>query len=248
MPIPKQRCKDIRDRFYPEDERPAEVYFRRITSLGGPKAVIVEVGCGRVPGLLRRVGPAFGAAYGFDPEITIPIDYGNIHLAPGVAERLNLPNESASLVVTMDVVEHLEDPQKAFTEFARVLRPGGRILVLTPNILHPPLFLARPLPHSVRQYLNRRATGTHSEDTFPTFYRANTVTAFKRLAGDLGLIIVSLEHVSNHPQYLMFSRLCYRIGVGIERNLLNTKALAFLRQYIVAELEKSTSRSGHRIG
>lgn len=238
MMSPKQRCKDIRDRFYPVEGRLAEVFWRRILSLGGPDAVIIEVGCGREPGLLRRAAPHFRAAYGFDPEVSSALQEGRIRLAPGFAEHLDLPDESADLVVTVDVLEHLAEPVKAFSEFARVLRPGGRILSLTPNILHPPLLLARPLPHWARRYLNKRATGTDSEDTFPTFYRANTVGALRRVGQSAGLSIVSVEHISNHPQYLMFSRFCYRVGIAIERKILNTKPFAFLRHYILAEFEK----------
>lgn len=238
MPTPKERCQDIRDRFYPYDDRPGEFFFRRVSALGGPDSDLVEVGCGREPGFLRRVAPAFRLLYGFDPEITAPAQENGIRLAPGFAEHLDLGDRSVNVVTSANVVEHLPDPCRAFTEFKRVLRPGGRILVHTPNMLHPPLLLARPLPHRARQYLNRLTTGTRSEDTFPTFYRANTLSTIHRLARDLGLKVVSLQYVSNHPQYLMFSRFCYRVGVTIERSLLNTRALAFLRQYIFAELEK----------
>lgn len=240
---PKERCQDIRNRFYPVEGRPGEIFWRRIFSLGGPDAVIIEVGCGREPGLLRRAAPYFRAAYGFDPEISSAFQEGQIHLAPGFAEHLDLPDESANLIVTVDVLEHLAEPVKAFSEFARVLRPRGRILSLTPNILHPPLSLARPLPHWTRRYLNKRATGTDSEDTFPTFYKANTVGALRHVGQSAGLSVVSIEHISNHPQYLMFSRLCYRIGIAIERNILNTKPFAFLRHYILAEFEKPESGS-----
>ena len=191
---------------------------------------------------MRTAAPHFLAAYGVDPEIAAPIREGNIHLVKGIAEQLELPDESADLVVTMDVLEHLSDPVKAFTEFARVLRPGGRILSLTPNFLHPPLLLAWPLPHAARQFLNHRATGTQYEDTFPTFYRANTAGALKRSADRAGLKVNSIEHLSNHPQYLMFSRVCYRIGIAVERNVLDTKAFAFLRHYLMADFEKNRAR------
>lgn len=243
MPTAKQRCKDIRDRFYPFEGRPAEILWRRILSLADPDAVVIEVGCGREPGLLRRAVSHFGSAYGFDPEFSAPLQEGRIHLARGFAEHLSLPDESADLIITVDVLEHLAEPVKAFSEFARVLRSRGRILSLTPNILHPPLLLARPLPHWMRRYLNKRATGTESEDTFPTFYRANTVGALRHVGQNSGLSVVSIEHISNHPQYLMFSRLCYRAGIAIERNILNTRPFAFLRHYILSEFEKPETTS-----
>jgi SAM-dependent methyltransferase len=235
---PKQRCKDIRDRFYPFDERPGELFFQRVMALKGADRNLAEIGCGRVPGFLRRVSANFRTLYGFDPEIAAPSEEGNIRLAQGFAEHLELPDKSVDAVVSADVVEHLEDPHKAFSEFIRVLRPGGRILAMTPNKNHPPLFVARLLNHRTRQILNSWATGTRPEDTFRVFYHLNTVPAFKRLANELGLKVIKAEYISNHPQYLMFSRLSYRMGIMVERNLLNTRPFAFLRQYILAELEK----------
>jgi len=235
---PKERCKDIRDRFYPMSERPAEVFLRRLKSLGGPERSLLEMGCGRAAGFLRTLSGSYGTLYGFDPEVPAPLQEGNLRLAPGFAEKIDLKDESVDVLISIDVVEHLADPKKAFQEFLRVLRPGGHILAITPNKSHPPLFAARMLSHGVRQKINGLVTGTEDEDTFPTFYRLNTVPSFHRLADELGLKVVSAEYITNHPQYLMFSRLCYRMGVMAERNLLRLSAFAPLRQYILADLQK----------
>lgn len=48
-----------------------------------------------------------------------------------------LPYDDASfdLVLAVELVEHIEDHQTFFTEVARVLKPDGRFLLTTPNIL-----------------------------------------------------------------------------------------------------------------
>ncbi|GMG81877.1 hypothetical protein LNKW23_10900 [Paralimibaculum aggregatum] len=60
-----------------------------------------------------------------------------IRLHPADVERDALPVESASrdLVLAMEILEHLAiDPLFFLEEAARVLRPGGHVLVTTPNI------------------------------------------------------------------------------------------------------------------
>lgn len=47
---------------------------------------------------------------------------------------LPFPDESFDCVGSVDGIEHLENPYLAVREFARVLRPGGRLVLSTPNI------------------------------------------------------------------------------------------------------------------
>jgi phosphatidylethanolamine/phosphatidyl-N-methylethanolamine N-methyltransferase len=55
------------------------------------------------------------------------------HLAVMDAERLDFPDNSFDVVVAQYVVSSVPNPEAALTEFARVLKPGGEI-VLTSRI------------------------------------------------------------------------------------------------------------------
>jgi SAM-dependent methyltransferase len=50
-----------------------------------------------------------------------------------IGEHLPLVDGSFDCVILSEVIEHLEAPQVSIQEAARVLRPGGRLLVTTPN-------------------------------------------------------------------------------------------------------------------
>lgn len=68
------------------------------------------------------------------PDITP----GNIHPLSGYRsenlELLTFADQSFDLFITQDVMEHVFDPEKAFKEIARVLKPGGAHIFTVPLI------------------------------------------------------------------------------------------------------------------
>jgi len=46
---------------------------------------------------------------------------------------LTVPDVAFDTIICIEVVEHLENPRALFREFHRVLRPGGAVILTTPN-------------------------------------------------------------------------------------------------------------------
>lgn len=61
----------------------------------------------------------------------------NAHLTLAVCERLPYPDNFFDLVLSHEVLEHVQDDRLAAAEIARVLRPGGRAVIFVPNRLYP---------------------------------------------------------------------------------------------------------------
>ena len=53
------------------------------------------------------------------------------------AQAIALPDDSMDTVISCETIEHVPDPRAAVRELARVLRPGGRLFLTTPNYLGP---------------------------------------------------------------------------------------------------------------
>ncbi|MFZ0773645.1 MAG: class I SAM-dependent methyltransferase [Candidatus Sulfotelmatobacter sp.] len=51
----------------------------------------------------------------------------------GTLQKAALPSESFDVVTLMDVIEHVPEPVELIAEIYRILRPGGVLLIVTPN-------------------------------------------------------------------------------------------------------------------
>ena len=135
----------------------------------------------------------------------------------GRGENMPFAAESFDLVVCVWVLEHLRSPETVLREVRRVLRPGGHLVFLTPNLRNPLLAfnrLGRALPQLQRR-LVPRLYGRVEADTFPVQYRANTEGAIRVLAERAGLQ-VGLLRVIPDPTYLAFNGFMFRASVMSE--------------------------------
>ena len=119
-----------------------------------PGERVVDVGCGAGLDTLlaaRMVAPG-GRVVGIDmtPPMLDRARAGaaaagadNVELRLGYAEELPVPDGWADVVISNGVLNLAPDKEAAFTELARVLRPGGRLQIGD-------LLVDRPIPESAK--------------------------------------------------------------------------------------------------
>ncbi len=95
---------------------------------------LLDVGCGAGM-LLRRMRELGWNVEGVDPD---PVAVGRacalgFEARLGTLESQDYPAAGFDAVVLSHVVEHLRDPRGTLAECARVLAPGGRLALFTPN-------------------------------------------------------------------------------------------------------------------
>jgi len=190
--------------------------------------VVLDAGCGSGRVFQHRLAGRVRCVIGVDVTDE-PRGNQNIDGA-AKADLRSLPfrHGTFDLIVMSHVAEHLTEPEPVFRELARVLRPGGRLLLLTPNRWHYVALTARALPQWLHVLLNGWR-GVDSRDVFPTAYRANTVSRLRELSAQAGLAVERLERFETEPEYLAFHVVPYALGVLYERAVNRIDALAGLR-------------------
>lgn len=223
------RKEALRRRFYPDDFR--GMYDRlqdAIEQHVQPEHAVLDAGCGsgrvfqhRLAGRVRRV---VGVDVTDEPRANANID----DALKANLGSLPLLDETFDLVVMSHVAEHLTEPEAVFRELARVLRPGGRLLLMTPNRWHYVPLVARLVPYRLHVAFNRWR-GVDARDVFPTAYRTNTAGRLRALARGAGLTVERLDQFETEPEYLAFHVVPYALGVAYERAVNRAGWLAGLR-------------------
>ena len=145
------------------------LYFERFH--GASQGPILEIGC--------SVG--HHTRFGGDRKIGIDFDIEALHIARGkgftvanadVQQGLPFKDGSFTSIDCQHVIEHVENPLFLMKECLRVLKPGGRAVIVTPNV---------------------RAVGFEFYIDY-THIRPFTSTSLERIACDAGFSLYDVQY------------------------------------------------------
>ena len=177
----------------------------------GEGSRVVDVGCGT--GLLARcaldiIGPG-GALVGVDPSpgMMAQARLPGARLVEGRAEAIPQPDAGADFLSMGYALRHIDDLDAAFSEFRRVLKPGGRLLIL--EITRPASrvagLLLKAYMHTVVP-LVARLVGRHADTSTLYRYYWDTIEACVAPAEVLAAVErAGFEDVRRHVELGIFS-------------------------------------------
>ena len=156
---------------------------------------VLEIACG------RGDFAAWCSRLPSPPSLLVAADFSSsaVRIARGAAEArtvfvqadaegIGMRSQSFDTVICCETLEHLRDPRAALAELARVLRPGGRLFLTTPNYLGP--------MGAYRGYL--RLTGRRYSEEGQPVNRFLVAPRLRRWVRRAGLRIVGRDAIGHY--------------------------------------------------
>ncbi|MGI5825807.1 MAG: class I SAM-dependent methyltransferase [Patescibacteria group bacterium] len=213
-----------------------KLYKTIINGLVDSKTRILDIGCGHGD-FMQDIYRKTSEVYGLDPD-SRAIEKNQIikKKTVGNAESLPYKENFFDMVVLAWVLEHLNAPERVFAEICRVLKPGGRVVFLTPNDNNYNVWLSRLIADAFHDFLTRRLYGRQEHDTYKAVYRVNTPKQIDKILQANGFEKEQLI-LNGDPSYISFNKILFKLSCFIEK-LLNIKAFSFAKVHLIGVYRK----------
>jgi SAM-dependent methyltransferase len=238
----------LKDRIHPQREYTQLTYARLIDSVLTPQTRWLDAGGGHQ--ILEVTAPDLELAMVRRVRMTVCCDrvvdaiakHRSIRMGVGATlDHLPFRGASLDMITLNNVAEHLEHPREVLSEFARVLAPGGRVIIHTPNVASYAVRIAevgrRVLPKAFIMKLIRYMDFREEEDVFPTFYRVNTERDLKASAAAAGLLCEELVFAPARPLFYFVAPLC-AAELAASRAMIRMGAERFAASVMLAVFRK----------
>lgn len=176
------------------------VFFRQLKAYeltkGFVGGVVLEVGSGMGYGIkqLAPLADSYMALDKYETQVDKEL-YPNVQFVQAVIPPLgSIEDDTFDCVVCFQVIEHIKDDHAVIAEIKRVLRPGGKLYMTTPNIR---TTLTRN-PWHVREYTTAQFSnllgssfdtfdlqGIYGDDTVMRYYEDHKASLQKFLKYDI---------------------------------------------------------------
>lgn len=198
-------------RLIPGEPDAYQAFLALVKEACPPGGVVVDLGCGSED-FLAFLKEWASELVGVDLD---PPERGHYHryLKGDVQKAIPLPDGFADVAAAKFLLEHLSDVRGFLSEAARILKPGGALVLLTPNVLYYPyavnFLLSRVLPQSWRMRAVNVFTGRERSEIFPVCYKCNTPGRVREKLESVGLEVDFHEAFADY----LVTAVCRPLGI-----------------------------------
>ena len=158
---------------------------------------VLEIGSGEGYGVyeLSKKAQKYIAIDKYDTPIDEELkNNNNIEFFEMNVPPLDFPENSVDFIVTFQVIEHIQDDEEFIKEIYRVLKPGGKLILTTPNRLmslsRNPWHVREYSPEEMREILNNsfksiNIKGIYGNEKVMKYYSENKKSVDKIRRFDL---------------------------------------------------------------
>jgi ubiquinone/menaquinone biosynthesis C-methylase UbiE len=232
QPFYRNKYKSIN----PSWKESSQIYHDLISKCVNKNTYLLDVGCGH-SSLLADVYAKTEHTYGLDPDAdAISRNTYIKHIEKNMVEDMSFPDNYFDIVTCAWVLEHLSDPKESFKEIHRVLKPNGKLIFITPNVLNYNVWIIRLIPEKFHDFFTRKLYGREERDTFPKKYKANSPREVNKLLKEAGFTKGEII-LNGDPSYISFNDITFRISITLER-ILNTRLFKNCKVHMIGCYKK----------
>lgn len=171
---------------------------REAQGAAAPAVVVLDAGCGRSSALARHRA-RIGRFVGVDVHEPAPgaLPYLDAFATVDLCENANaFAPDTFDLVLSSFTVEHFADPDAAFANLARWLRPGGSLVLTTVNRRHPFVAAYLSMPDALRRRIQPLVKAS-AADAHPLVGACNRPDELRQALARAGFVGVRIETVGH---------------------------------------------------
>ena len=173
-------------------QRSIKAYYEAATLISGK---VLEIGTGSGYGveIISGIAEEFVTVDKFDTMIDFS-KHTNVKFEEQNVPPLSFDNNVFDAAITFQVVEHIKDDHAFISEIHRVLKPGGKLIITTPNIKmsitrnpwHIREYTVEQLLQLLRNYFpDVKAMGVYGNEKSDKYYENNKKSVQKILKWDI---------------------------------------------------------------
>ena len=234
----RQKCWKIIDKEYPEKKDKYAIVRGLIANSLKNDCVILDAGCGHRPVIPDHNGLSV-LKIGMDMVLedikkNKTIDHGiisNINYIP-------IKRESVDIIICNMVFEHLQEPERTFSELSRIIKKDGYLIFMTPCIYNIVTLINRMIPNRFHRNFAKLLTGANETDIFPTYYKANSIGNLRKMLGENNFVEKDLIMYQPPPYAFVFSTIICKLMIQYYHIINSYDWLKSLRGVIIAKYQK----------
>jgi len=213
-----------------------EIFVGEIKKIIKPDSKILDIGCGHAE-FLREILKKTPQTYGIDPDQKA-LDKNNTikNKYCCTAEKMPFEDNTFDIIISAWVLEHLENPEKVFKEIHRVLKPGAKVIFLTPNAWNYNIWIIRMIPERFHDFFTRKLYNRQENDTYPKQYKINSPKKVRQILTKTGFKETRII-LNGDPSYISFNTPLYYFACLLEK-IFDLKPLNFMRVHIIGIFTK----------